>query len=58
MVCDLRELGSNEVIIFFSNLKWKTTVVPVHWNEDISAWLLKKILRDIWLDVATFDDLR
>ncbi len=43
---------------FFSNNKWKTTVVPVHGNEDISAWLLKKIIRDIWLDAESFDKIR
>jgi predicted RNA binding protein YcfA (HicA-like mRNA interferase family) len=43
---------------FFSDSKWKTTVVPVHSNEDIWIWLLKKILRDVNLSTDEFDILR
>lgn len=27
---------------FFWHIDWRTTVIPVHWNEDIQVWLLKK----------------
>lgn len=43
---------------FFRNNNWKTTVVPIHWNEEISVGLLKKILRDIELSVTDLEDLR
>ena len=29
---------------FFNKNTWCTTVIPFHGNEDISIWLLKKIL--------------
>ena len=43
---------------FLNRFTWQTTVIPFHWNEDISIWLLKKILRDVWLDTETFNSMR
>ncbi|MDD3263072.1 MAG: type II toxin-antitoxin system HicA family toxin [Candidatus Absconditabacteria bacterium] len=59
----LLSLGYNEIRIkgshhFFSDSKGKTTVVPVHGNEDIGIGLLKKILRDVNLSTDEFDILR
>jgi len=39
---------------FFRDKNGNTTVVPVHWNEDISVWLLRKIIRDINIDLDYF----
>ena len=36
----------------------QTTVIPFHGNEEISVWLLKKILRDINLSVDDFEKMR
>ncbi|MEI6425757.1 MAG: type II toxin-antitoxin system HicA family toxin [Candidatus Absconditabacteria bacterium] len=59
----LLEIGFHEIRIkgshhFFSHGNGKTTVVPIHGNEDISVGLLKKILRDIDIDVELYEKLR
>lgn len=36
----------------------KTTVVPLHSNEDLGRGLLKQILKDIDMSVEEFDRLR
>ncbi len=43
---------------FYNRQTWETTVIPFHWNEEISIWLLKKILRDINLSDEEFNKLR
>lgn len=43
---------------YFNETTKQTTVIPFHWNEEISVGLLKKILRDIELSVEEFDKLR
>ncbi len=43
---------------FFRNQEWKTTVIPIHSDEEISVGLLKKILRDICLSVEELEKLR
>ena len=55
---DFREIRINWSHHFFDRKDWKTTVVPVHWNEDITVWLLKKILRDTNISVEEFEKLR
>ncbi|OGH66469.1 MAG: hypothetical protein A3B90_00465 [Candidatus Magasanikbacteria bacterium RIFCSPHIGHO2_02_FULL_41_13] len=35
-----------------------TTTVPLHSNEDLGPGLLRKILRDIDIDIETFENLR
>lgn len=53
-----KEIRINGSHHFFRNDFGITTSVPVHWNEDVGIWLLKKILRDIWLSVEKFEELR
>ncbi len=43
---------------FYKNKIWITTVVPIHWNDDVCVGLLKKILRDIWKNTEEFEFLR
>lgn len=42
---------------FYKNDSGNTTVIPVHAGEDISVWLLKKILRDIGISVEKYDNI-
>lgn len=43
--------------VFFKHKNGRTTVIPIH-NKDISKGLLKKILNDIQLSVADYDNMR
>jgi len=43
--------------VFFKHPDGRTTVIPVH-GRDISKGLLKKILNDIQLSIAEYDNLR
>ena len=53
---EVRRKGSHR---FFIHPEEKsTTVVPEHGSEDIGLGLLRKILRDIEMDVDEFDSLR
>ena len=52
----LRTKGSHN---FFCNQKTcRTTVIPMYGNEDLSAGLLKEILKDIELTVDDYEKLR
>lgn len=50
----IRTHGSHK--FFFNDQTKQTTVIPFHGNEEISIWLLKKILRDIELSVEDFEN--
>ena len=43
--------------VFFKHKNGRTTVIPIH-NKDISKGLFKKILNDIQLSVADYDNMR
>jgi len=49
-----RQRGSH---LFMEHPDGRCTVVPIHKGEDIGRGLLRKILNDVELDVATFLDL-
>lgn len=51
----IRTRGSHHFMI---HEDWKTTVIPVHSNEQISGWLLLKILRDVQISKKQFELLR
>jgi len=55
---NFHEIRTNGSHHFFKHKDWRTTVIPIHWNEDISVWLLKKILRDIKISVKKYDKLK
>ena len=52
----VRKRGSHK--FFYHPETTRTTVIPVHNNEDVGPGLLRKILRDIEMDVNEFDELR
>lgn len=43
---------------FMKHIDGRITVIPLHKNEDLWIWLLKKILRDINLSDSDFNDVR
>lgn len=43
---------------FFSHPDWRTTVVPIHNNEELSVGILKKILRDTELLAWDLEKIR
>ncbi len=52
----LRKKGSHH---FFINYKTKkTTVIPLHSNEDLGVGILKEILKDIELNIEEYEKLR
>ncbi|HMT00807.1 MAG TPA: type II toxin-antitoxin system HicA family toxin [Candidatus Absconditabacterales bacterium] len=51
----LRIKGSHH---FFSHPDGRTTVIPIHGNEELSIGILKKILRDISLSAGDFQEKR
>ncbi|MDD4412513.1 MAG: type II toxin-antitoxin system HicA family toxin [Patescibacteria group bacterium] len=52
----IRKKGSHH--FFLNKENNKTTVIPVHNNEDIGPGLLKNILRDIDLNIDEYEKLR
>ncbi|PIR58316.1 MAG: hypothetical protein COU70_01535 [Parcubacteria group bacterium CG10_big_fil_rev_8_21_14_0_10_35_15] len=52
----VRSKGSHH--FFIHKEDGKTTVIPVHNNEDLGSGILKNILRDIDLDVEEYEKLR
>lgn len=64
MVSILGKLGFKEVHrkgshrFFLHPLTRKTATVPDHGSEDLGIGLLRSILRDIEMDLETFDSLR
>jgi len=52
----IRVKGSHH--FFFNSETKKTTTVPVHKNEDLGVGIVKEILKDIELDVETYEKLR
>lgn len=53
---ELRTRGSHK--FFIHKESGLTTVVPVHTREEIGVGLLRKILRDINLDLKDFEKLK
>ncbi|HBH46778.1 MAG: hypothetical protein A2445_02470 [Candidatus Jacksonbacteria bacterium RIFOXYC2_FULL_44_29] len=43
---------------FFEHLDGRTTVVPMHYGEDIGKGLLSEIIKDMRLTVAEFNRLK
>lgn len=60
----LRVLGFELVRIkgshhfFFNSVTKKTTTIPVHANEDLGVGIIKEILKDIELDLSTYEKLK
>jgi len=52
----IRSKGSHH--FFLDKANNKTTVIPVHNNEDLGPGILKDILRDIELSVDEYEKLR
>lgn len=52
----IRSKGSHH--FFLNKENGKTTVIPVHGNEDLGPGILKDILRDIDLSVDEYEKLR
>lgn len=52
----IRSKGSH--YFFLNKTNNKTTVIPIHNNEDLGPGILKDILRDIDLDVDEYEKLR
>ena len=52
----IRSKGSHH--FFLNENNNKTTVIPVHNNEDLGPGILKDILRDIELSVDEYEKLR
>lgn len=52
----IRSKGSHH--FFLNKNNHKTTVIPIHNNEDLGTGILKEILRDIDLNVDDYEKLR
>ena len=52
----IRSKGSHH--FFLNKVNNKTTVIPIHNNEDLGPGILKDILRDIELSVDEYEKLR
>jgi len=52
----LRSKGSHN--FFFNKETNKSTVIPMHDNEELGVGILKEILRDIELTVEEYEKLR
>lgn len=52
----LRSKGSHH--FFFNRESGRSTVIPIHNNEDLSVGILKEILRDIELTMEEYERLR
>ena len=54
---EFKERDAEGSHLFFRHPDGRTTVVPVH-NRELSRGLLRKILNDVQLTVAEYDELR
>ena len=54
---DFEERDAEGSHVFFKHADGRTTVVPVH-SKELSKGLLKKILNDIQITVAEYEEMR
>lgn len=52
----IRVKGSHH--FFFNPETKRSTVIPIHRNEDLGVGIIKEILKDIELDIDTYEKLR
>ena len=39
------------------NKDWVVIILPNHWSKNISKWIIKTIISDLWLTNKEFKDL-
>lgn len=52
---EIRQKGSHK---FFMHADGRTTVIPLHVNEDLGRGLIRKILNQIDISVDEYEELR